>query len=181
MTDIDQIARQLAFLGALKDGIGKLYEQARQDYQRAATAGGTRERARDVLDNNGVELAAITLPKAKTVGVITDERAFLAWVRKHRPEELEQHVRSSFIELVRAWAVQDGGPPGDRETGVLIDGVDAVPSVDTPRVVATRTAKDRAKPIAEMVAGMSERYFQPDLDNQGWLTVAGVLTQEDPQ
>lgn len=92
---------------------------------------------------DGRVLGTVTLTDGKTGARVTDEAAFTAWVRKHRPDEIVETVRPSYQKAVLAEA-KDAGAPVTRD-GELIPGVEIVHGDPYPSVRAVDGAMDAVR------------------------------------
>ena len=76
--------------------------------------------------------------------VVTDERAFLAWVKKNHPTEIVESVNSAYLSSLK----QVGDVLVDKD-GVVADGVEVVTSRPT---LSVRSEKGALELVARMVA-----------------------------
>jgi hypothetical protein len=101
------------------------------------------ERVR-VLDDDGLNLGAVTLacgdPRAKVV----DDRAFLAWVVDRYPGEVVQQVRDAFTKKLLDGATA-AGEPVDALTGEVVPGVELVAGDPYLMVRPAAGAKERMR------------------------------------
>lgn len=72
---------------------------------------------------DGVRLGKVTKSGGKQTPTVTDEKAFLAWVQKNHPTEIETTVRPAFRDKVLASA-KTHGTAVDTTTGEVIPGVE---------------------------------------------------------
>lgn len=141
MSEIQQIAREMAHWSALKTAAEFRYQQARTAYLEAANATGLDLRAVDVALGD-LPMAAVTVSPVKEVGRIADMYVFAKWVAARHPEELIPAVRPSFIAAVEAMSdAEEDGVAVDKETGEIIPGVGKVKTGGELRVVCTTQFK----------------------------------------
>ena len=94
--NLKEIATELAALTVLKDAVKEATDQLRElAKQELLNVGADMTKA--VVDNQ--EVAKITLISRDYDFVITDDRAFIAWVRENAPSEIEERVRDSYKKV----------------------------------------------------------------------------------
>lgn len=133
MTNLKDLAREEAALKALLDRVNSRLKAVRGLTQEALDAAeqatGTRQIAASLADGTTVGTISLTSPAKKPE--ITDEDAFLAWVKKTFPGEVERRfvttVREAFVSKVLA-EMQDAGEARvvDPATGEIHEGVPGV-------------------------------------------------------
>lgn len=144
--NVREAALRAAVLKVLSDRIREEYDAARIDIHQALV---------DVLAESGVAgkvtvnldgqpIATVSLTGGKPSARVVDEAAFLAWVRKTHPTEIEERVRPAFTKTV----LDAGGIDGN---GELADGVDV--HAGTPYVSTRFTPDGRAAVAAAWQAG----------------------------
>lgn len=98
-------------------------------------------------DGNRVKVGTIRVDQAPTNARVTDEAAFLAWVKVHAPTEVVETVRPSYAARVLDLVKRHGQMPHPA-TGELVDVPGVSLEVGEPRVVVT-PAKGAAQALAE--------------------------------
>lgn len=95
----------------------------------------------DLTDYGSVSLSADT-----TEANVYDADGLLAWVKRHRPDQVCEAVRPAFVTLLKKLAEEapDGRP---RYEGKVIPGVKALPKKGTLRVYPTAAARARMAAI----------------------------------
>jgi hypothetical protein len=92
----------------------------------------TRERLEPLLDADegiaaelpdGTRIGTVKRSKVKKSPAVVDDEALLAWVTKHRPDELVKSVNPAFLEHLKA-QVRKHGHAFDPTTGEIIPGVE---------------------------------------------------------
>jgi len=141
-----QAADEALLWAVIGDWVKARYEAARVR-ARDAMAEARSEKQR-VLDTDGADLGTVSMGERKWRAEVTDPDALLRWVKRNRPDELEQIVRASYIEALRKCAVlnaeQHGEPfPTDPQTGAVIPGIEATHSGGGLLISRSRQAKER--------------------------------------
>lgn len=72
---------------------------------------------------DGTRVGTVKRSKARKMPAVTDERALLAWVTEHRPDELVQSVNPAYVEYLKS-QVREHGHAFDVTTGEIIPGVE---------------------------------------------------------
>lgn len=96
---------------------------------------------------DGQRVGKVQRAKPAATAAVTDERALLAWVTAHRPDELVRSVRSSYVEALKAQA-RVHGHAYDPDTGEVIPGVELVEGTSAYRV--TVPPEGRAAVLARL-------------------------------
>jgi hypothetical protein len=129
---LGDVALDLAAVKAVKEHVTALWENLRAEAAPLLEPG-DRKAAKLPDGSTGASIVK-TDPKPTTVWRVTDDRAFLAWVKEHRPTAIVEVVRSSDITSIL------GAIPTD---GVVPDGVEEVETVGRPTVSVTQTTAQR--------------------------------------
>lgn len=74
---------------------------------------------------DGTRIGTVKRSKVKKAPTVTDPAAVLAWVAKHRPEELVESVNPAFIEYLKG-QVRKHGAAVYEATGEIVPGVELV-------------------------------------------------------
>lgn len=112
-----------------------------------------------VLDTDGTDLGTLTVGEMKWTARITDEDKLRRWVMRNRPDELESHVRSSYVEALKQLAINNAKEhadepfPVDPHTGAVIPGIEAFYEGGGLRVNSTPEAKKRMAQILDGLIG----------------------------
>lgn len=97
-----------------------------------------------VKADNGSDLGKITYTPGAVKAEITDEAAFMAWVKANRPDQLRTIVDTEFRKAVVKKAAAEGDA-FDPETGEVIPGITVSRSREYISVKPNATAKTMAK------------------------------------
>lgn len=164
MPSVRSASERAILLAALKDAVGKAYEQGRREAIAEMERAGSLKQG--VTADDGESLGTISHADGKWV-VDVDEAEVMAWCREHRAGEVVQLaapwvVRPAFIDWLTADAItraKDGQEPrpqaGNREGALRpVPGVKARWSPGNVTVSANQTAKERA---AGILQGVFER------------------------
>ena len=119
--NVSEIAMQAAVLKALLDEVSARVKVAKADAEVAFRETGTTGAGAQLPD--GTKIATVTYAggDSKSARVI-DENAFLAWVLKEHPEQMELVVRPTFQRGLLD-AAEKAGQPVDPSTGETVPGV----------------------------------------------------------
>lgn len=126
-------ATRVAVLTALHDAIGDQFKAAKADTHAelkvAKAETGTQQIGAELP--GGPPVAKITLVSPDPAAAVTDDEAFLAWVRDHHPDEVTRRfvteVRPAFVKALLKEITASGAPRWcDKETGEVHD----VPGVE---------------------------------------------------
>ena len=107
------------------DALADLYDQ-------------TGSKSFDAKLDDGTKVASISLAFAKGGVQITDEAAFLAWVKSDHPEALVESVHPDFRAQVLKRAVADDAGVYDPDTGEVIPGAEPKPAGERPKSYSVR-------------------------------------------
>ena len=139
MTNREELANRVIALRALRELITAEEASLRVELAEHFTLPGQRE----VGVINGHPAGNVQLIKGTSSWTIDNYDAWLAWVEKHHPDEIEttKGVRSSFTNAVMA-KLRRGDPIVDEATGELIvpDGIAPKSSQPSLRVTPTKDA-----------------------------------------
>jgi hypothetical protein len=142
---LPQAAAQEAVLKALLDAIDAEYKAKRAEVQalidEVREQTGVKPQVAAALPD-GTVVAKVSVPDAKPAAVVTDEKAFTAWVRDNFPTEIERRfvteVRGSFARRLLDEMTAAGTPRWvDQDTGELheVPGVEVRPTRSTSHSV----------------------------------------------
>ena len=101
------------------------------------------ERVR-VTDDDGTDLGSLSVSSGRVKAKVTDRRAFVEWVARQYPDELERAVREAFEKKLLD-AATAAGDPVDASTGEVIPGVEVVAGEPYLTVRPTAEAKTRMR------------------------------------
>lgn len=149
----DAAARE-AYLKTLLDVVNDAYKEARTETQSlldsASEESGTRQVAVTLPgapDQDGVDIATVSLTAGEAAARVADEEKFTAWVVEYFGTEVERRfvtsVKPAFVKKVLAELTAAGGTEwADPENGVIHDvpGVEIAPA--RARTHAVRFKKD---------------------------------------
>lgn len=94
--NLKEIATELAALTVLKDAVKDATEELRRLAKDELLNVGA-DMTKAVVDNQ--EVAKISLISRDVDFVITDEKAFVQWVKENAPSEIEEKVRDSYKKV----------------------------------------------------------------------------------
>jgi hypothetical protein len=126
------IALELAGVKAIKEHLTTLWENLRDEAGSHLEPGD--KKAAKLPDGSTGASILKTDPKPSTSWKVTDETAFLAWVKEHRPTAIVEQVRSSDTTSILAGIATSGEVP---------DGVEEVTTHGRPTVSVTQTPAQR--------------------------------------
>jgi hypothetical protein len=95
-----------------------------------------------VTDDDGTDLGAVSISAGRTTAKVTDRRAFVDWVARRYPNELEHLVRAAFEKKLLD-AATAAGDPVDAATGEIIPGVEVL--AGDPYVTMRPTVEAKAR------------------------------------
>ena len=72
---------------------------------------------------DGTRLGKVTKAAGKATPQVVDEAAFLAWVQKNHPTEIQQSIRPAFREKILS-TVKAHGQAVDDSTGEIVPGIE---------------------------------------------------------
>lgn len=144
MTDTNDLALEEAALKTLADAILDRLKAVKAEMQEALVTGGIGKI--DATLPDGTKVATISRSDAKPSAVITDDDAFLAWVRANSPHNITSKVVTEVRPAYRTALLAEMTAAGvaewaDRDTGE----VHQVPGVE---VKATRSLTHSVRPTA---------------------------------
>ena len=119
--NLRDLALEIAAITTLVDHLGEKKETLRDQFQKFANELGA-DATKAMLD--GKEIAKITLVNPKPKPYITDDRAFLTFVKTFHPDEIVESVRDSFKKVFMDRIVPHEDGAIDPETGELFDFVE---------------------------------------------------------
>lgn len=131
-----EIGQRLALLKALNDATKTAIERTKHEFGEEvgwARLSGLAARLPD--ESEGATLSVVVSEEGSPV--VTDDRAFLAWVKRNRPTAIVETVRDSDRKDILAKCV---------ETGELPDGV-GISDPKDPYVMVRQTTAQRANTI----------------------------------
>ena len=145
MTDLQQLALEEAALKTLADAVNDRLKEVKTAMQEALVDTGASRVEAKLPD--GTKVATISRSDPKPAAVVTDEKAFLDWVRKYSPHNvttrLVTEVRPAYTAALLAEMTAAGAAVvADKETGVVED----VPGVD---IRATRSLTHSVRPTKD--------------------------------
>lgn len=166
-------AARVAMLATLASAIDEELKAARKEVETGLKAAkestGTRQIGAELPD--GQLVAKVTLVSPDPVAAVTDERALLAWVRKHHPDQIASRlvveVRPAFLTSLLKEMTAAGVPRWcDKETGELhtVPGVEMQGRASFQRLTFEKTGK----------AAIAEAW------RTGRLQIPGVMPPELP-
>lgn len=126
------VALDLAATKAIKDHVTTLWENLRVEAGDHLEPGD--KKAAKLPDGTTGASILKTDPKPTASWKVTDEAAFLLWVKEHRPSAIVEQVRSSDTTSILG---------GIADTGEIPDGVEEVTSQGRPTVSVTQTPAQR--------------------------------------
>mgnify|MGYP000019486465 CR=1 FL=1 len=142
--NLKEIATELAALTVLKDAVKEATDQLRQLAKDELLNVGA-DMTKAVIDNQ--EVAKITLISRDVDFVITDDRAFLAWVRENASTEIEEKVRDSYKKIfIESLQITDNNGIFTAINGSFVDFVQLV--VKEP-YVSTRFAPEGRETVIQ--------------------------------
>lgn len=163
MNEVQPAARALLALRLVEAYVKDEIDGARFGAREAmATVGAERVRVTDDRDAN---LGTVTLAVGRVTAKVTDEQAFLAWVRKNHPGELVETVRDSFRRKVLDEAVakaEAGDPTAVGPDGEVLPGVEVVHGLPYLACRPTDEARRRMRevlstsPLRALTSGITE-------------------------
>lgn len=119
--NVSEIAMQAAVLKALLDEVSARVKVAKADAEAAFEATGTTGTVPQLPD--GTKIATVTYAGGDSrSATVIDENAYLAWVLKEHPEQMELTVRPSYTKGLLD-AAEKAGQPVDPSTGETVPGV----------------------------------------------------------
>lgn len=131
-----QIAQELAVVKAVQDTMAAVWTGLRAEAGEHLEAG---DKKAAKLPDGGTGASILkTDPKASTSWKVTDDAAFLAWVKEHRPTAIVEQVRSSDTTSILS---------GIADSGEVPDGVEEVTTRGRPTITVTQTPAQRAAVI----------------------------------
>ena len=158
MTDQHSTAAELALVKVL----GERLKAARADADEQVAKWRPKDRAAAVLPND-VEIGSVTLVSGRSKSRLADEAAFLAWVERVHPEQMETVTTTrpnpAFVERLMS-AARQLGTPVDAETGEEVPGIVVDVGAPFPQVRLTKDAHQKvaaawqAGELAELVSGL---------------------------
>lgn len=144
MTDRHDVAARVALLKVIGDLIGGASKVAR-----AAIVDGWRPKDRAAAVVGGREIGAVTLSSGRASARVADEAAFVAWVEKTHPEQMETVTQTrpnpEFVDRLTA-AARKLGVAVDAETGEEVPGIAVEVGAPYPTV---RLSGDAVEVVAE--------------------------------
>lgn len=129
---LGDIALDLAGAKAIKDHVTSLWENLRAEAGEHLDPGD--KKAAKLPDGTTGASILKTDPKPTTAWKVTDEGAFLLWVKEHRPTAIVEQVRSSDTTSILS---------GIADSGEIPDGVEEVTTQGRPTVSVTQTPAQR--------------------------------------
>lgn len=144
-----ELAGRQVVAKVLADEVKALTEQTRAVLEHRL---GPRESTTAHLPD-GTVIGQVSRTRASVSAKVVDEAALLAWVVEHRPDEVVQSVRSSYVKVLQAQA-RSHGRPFDVETGEVIPGIEMVEGSSSYTVKADPQARALVLPaLADLIAG----------------------------
>lgn len=148
-------AARTAILTTLYDAIGDELKAAKAELQAdlkaAKTETGTKQISAELPD--GTEVAKVTLVTPDAAATVTDEQAFLDWVRDHHPAGSDNivrrfvtEIRPAFVKALLAEMTAAGAPRWcDKETGEVyeVPGVTMQGRAAYHRVTFAKTGREQ--------------------------------------
>jgi hypothetical protein len=112
MSDMKELALNVAVLKALADKVAEAAAQARTALLQEMAATGAEKVTAQIGDH---KVASVSLVGGhKVTAVVVDEADLLAWVKQHRPEEIEERVRPAYRKAL----LDELGSNGEEVPGV---------------------------------------------------------------
>jgi len=137
--DVRNAARRVMAGKLIADAVREQTEHVRQELLAHMT--GSEIRQVGVRDDQGQDLGTVYVGGNRGLkAVVTDEAAFLAWVRRTRPDDVVETVRESTRKALLD-AASKAGVAVDTTTGEVIPGVELV--TGDPYLAARPTAYAR--------------------------------------
>jgi len=134
----------------LAEAVAEEYHRLRGEALEALEAEGVLKVGVEVGGNN---LGDVSVIPGKARPAVTGHTALFKWVEAHRPDELDQVIRPSFVNALKN-ICEEEGVAIDRETGEVIPGIEMMPGEATLRITPTRDAKAAAlEQVRRLVAG----------------------------
>lgn len=154
MPDTSALALEEATLKTLMDAIGDRLKAVKAEMQEALVTGGIGKV--DATLPDGTKVATISRSDAKPAAVITDDDAFLGWVRANSAHNVTSKVVTEVRPAYRAALLAEMTAAGtaewvDKDTGVIHD----IPGVE---VKATRSLTHSVRPVAGGKEAIAEAY-----------------------
>ena len=113
MSDLKMLAVRVAVLKALVEKVTAVDQQARAELLEAMLDAGAEKATAELPD--GAKVSSVSLVGGdKVTARVVDDAAFLAWVKKNRPDEVEEKVRASYRKVV----LEDIAKTGEEVPGV---------------------------------------------------------------
>lgn len=143
MSDLPRLALEEAVLKALADQIAARLRDVRAGMQAALDSTGASRVAAALPD--GTKVATVSLSEPKPTAVVTDEKAYLGWVREHSPANvvtrLITEARPAYTAALLAEMTAAGVAQwADKDTGEVHN----VPGVE---IRATRARSHSVRPV----------------------------------
>lgn len=99
-----------------------------------------------VRAGDGTELGKVVRVAGSTAAKVTDERAFFAWVKANRPDQLRTIIDPEFRRAILKCATAEG-LAADAETGEVIPGIEITETAGHISVKDNDAAKNMAKAV----------------------------------
>lgn len=119
MSELRRMATQLAVLQQLEKRVADARNALRIELRADMEPGDTKAATLD----DGTPLGKVSLTTGAKRPKVTDERALLEWVREHRPDEVVESVRSSFVNAMKESAKEYGAAVVE-STGEVVPGIE---------------------------------------------------------
>lgn len=172
--DMQQLAIEEAALKTLADAVMDRLKEVKAAMQEALVETGASSVAAKLPD--GTKVATISRSDPKPAAAVTDDKAFLDWVRKYSPHNvttrLVTEVRPAYTTALLAEMTAAGAPVvADKETGV----VDDVPGVE---IKATRSLTHSVRPTEGGREAIAAAWRDGQLDHLKLPQIAGSTVKE---
>lgn len=167
MSDLQELALEEAALKTLVDAVMDRLKAVKVSMQEALVADGIGKVDAKLPD--GTKVATISRSDAKPAAVVTDDDAFLGWVRENSAHNITSKVVTEVRPAYRAALLAEMTAAGvaewvDQETGVIHD----IPGVE---VRATRSLTHSVRPITGGREAIAEAWRTGRLDHLNLLQI----------
>lgn len=169
MSDLQQLALEEAALKTLADAVLDRLKEVKATMQEALLADGISKVEANLPD--GTKVATISRSDAKPAAVVTDDEAFLSWVRANSPHNVSSKVVTEVRPAYRGALLAEMTAAGvaqwaDRETGEIHD----IPGVE---VKATRSLTHSVRPVSGGKEAIAEAWRTGQLAHLNLLQISG--------
>lgn len=119
MVDLRRAAAQLAVIRELEKRVADAKTALRAEFLAELDPGDSKAAALD----DGTRLGKVSVTSGRKTPVVTSESALLEWVQQHRPDEVMESVRESFVTALKDSAKRHGQAVIE-STGEIVPGIE---------------------------------------------------------